>query len=269
VARGKGIRIVWTVHNLRPHEQYHPRLERYFYRFFVPRVDGFISLSHANVKPIVESHPQLRGRPHLVTPHGDYRAVYPNRVDKDTARYQLGIPSDSIVALYFGTIRAYKNVPLLIRQFRKTQDPNFLLFIVGAPSTIELEEEIVTASRDDGRIRLKLEFVRVEDVQWFFNAADFVVLPFLDSWNSGSAILALSFNRPVLVPETGSFLELRGLVGPEWVKTYRGEISPEILRQGFLWTSGAENNPEARLEGMNWESIAEKTLRFFESIGGR
>lgn len=268
VARGRGIRVVWTVHNLRPHEPYHPRLVERFYRMFLPRVDGFISLSHANVKSIMESHPRLRGRPHLVTPHGDYRAVYPNSVEKEAARYQLGISNDSVVALYFGTIRTYKNVPALIRQFRNVDDPDFLLLVVGAPSTKRLEDEVVTASGSDRRIRMSLKFVSVEDVQLFFNAADFVVLPFLDSWNSGSAILALSFNRPVLVPETGSVLELQESVGPEWVKTYRGEISPEILQQGFRWKVGMANNPEAPLEGLNWERIAEKTITFFESIGG-
>jgi len=269
LARAKGIRIVWTVHNIGLHENYHPRLGKYFYRTFVPRVDGYISLSHANVKSIVDRFPLLRDRPHVVTPHGDYRAVYASKVTKETARRRLGISNDASVALYFGTIRAYKNVTLLIGQFRKLENPDFLLLVVGAPATRKLEEEIVEASGGDGRIRLTLEFVKDEEVQLYFKAADFAVVPFLDSWNSGSAILALSFNLPVLVPAIGSITELKELVGPEWVKTFQGTLSPEILNQGFLWTAGIGKIPEAPLEGLRWERIAEKTKEFFELLGER
>ncbi len=269
LARAKGIRIVWTVHNVGLHENYHPKLGKYFYRTFVSRVDGYISLSQANVKSIVDRFPLLCNRPHVVTPHGDYRAVYPNEVTKEAARSRLGISRHAGVALYFGSIRVYKNVTLLIGQFRRLENPDFLLLVVGAPATQKLEEEIVEASGGDGRIRLTLEFVKNEDVQLYFNAADFVVLPFLDNWNSGSAILALSFNRPVLVPAVGSITELQELVGPEWVKTFQGTLSPEILNQGFLWTAGIGKIQEAPLEGLRWERIAEKTKEFFELLGER
>jgi glycosyltransferase involved in cell wall biosynthesis len=244
-------------------------LGKYFYRTFVPRVDGYISLSHANVKSIEDRFPLLRNRPHVVTPIGDYRAVYPKGVTKEAARSRLGISKHAGVALYFGSIRAYKNVTLLIGQFRRLENPDFLLLVVGAPATQKLEEEIVEASGGDGRIRLTLEFVKDEAVQLYFNAADFVVLPFIENWNSSSAILALSFNRPVLVPAIGSITELQELVGPEWVKTFQGTLSPEILNQGFLWTAGIGKIPEAPLEGLGWKSIAERTKAFFELLGRR
>ena len=55
----------------------------------------------------------------------------------------------------------------------------------------------------------------------FFSAADLVVLPFSDIMHSGSAILALSFNKPVLVPARGALPELQTRVGAAWVQTYR------------------------------------------------
>jgi glycosyltransferase involved in cell wall biosynthesis len=269
LARAKGIRIIWTIHNIGLHENYHPKLGEYFYRTFVSRVDGYISLSHANVKSIESRFPRLRNRPHVVTPHGDYRAVYPNEVTKEAARSRLGISRDARVALYFGTIRTYKNIPLLIRQFRRLDNPDVLLLVVGAPATQKLEEEIVEASGGDGRIRLTLEFVKNENVQLYFNAADITVLPFLENWNSGSAILALSFNRPVLVPAIGSMSELQELVGPDWMKTFQGTLSSEILNQGFLWTTTIRAIPEAPLGGLSWKRIAGSTKEFFEVLRGQ
>ena len=57
------------------------------------------------------------------------------------------------------------------------------------------------------------------------------MLPFSDIMHSGSAILALSFNKPVLVPARGSLPELQALVGTDWVRTYVGELTPEIFNR--------------------------------------
>ena len=93
---------------------------------------------------------------------------------------------------------------------------------------------------------------------------------FLRGHHQGSgAILALSFNRSVLVPAIGSITELQKLVGSEWVKSFQGTLSPEILNQGFLWTAGIGKIPEAPLECLGWKSIAEKTKAFFEFLWGR
>lgn len=268
VARRKGMRVVWTVHNVLPHENYHPWLTSRFYATFIPHVDGFISLNRANVDAIIAHHPLLRDRPHAVTPHGDYRSTYENRISRGEARRALGLPEHSRVALYFGVIRPYKNVPRLVRSFREIDDPHHVLVVAGTPSTRALAEDIRAAAGNDPRVRLRFEFVPAHEVQLYFNAADMVVLPFADSWNSGTAILALSFNRPVVLPEIDFVLELRELVGGEWIRPYRNEMAPNVLREAFSWLAHTSRPQVACLDKLSWDAIAESTLEFYRRVIG-
>lgn len=263
VARLRGIRIVWTVHNLYLHEKYHPRLGDWFYRLFIPFVDGYISLTVANVPQIRERFPLLRSRPHEVIPIGHYRGIYPDGVTKEEARAHLGIAAGTRVILYFGHIRPYKNVTPLVKEFRMSEWPDCILLVAGKPMTPELEAEIRQAGTGDPRIRLTLDFVKEEDVQLFFRAADFVALPFQEITNSSSAILALSFDRPVLVPAASSLVELQGMMGDAWVKTYTGDLALETLERGIEWATLAGRPAEAPLDRIGWDTIASRTKEFF------
>ena len=120
--RLRGTRIVWTVHDLGPHESYHPVLERWFWRFFLPQIDGFISLSQHGKRMAERVFPPLQDVPGFVVPHGHYRAAYANTIAKDDAREALDLDPDAPVLLYVGRIRRYKNVPHLVRIFRMLED---------------------------------------------------------------------------------------------------------------------------------------------------
>ena len=67
------------------------------------------------------------------------------------------------------------------------------------------------------------------------------MLPFSDIMHSGSAMLALSFNRPVLVPARGSLPELQMRVGSEWVRTYDGELTAAILKDAAAWAKSRKS----------------------------
>jgi hypothetical protein len=85
------------------------------------------------------------------------------------------------------------------------------------------------------------------------------VLPFRDITNSASALLSLSFDRPVLVPARGAMGELQALAGADWVSTYDGDLTPEILVREL---DRARRRPSGvpRLEPLAWPAIARQTL---------
>ncbi len=93
LARTRGTRVVWTVHNLHSHEQRFPRLERWFWRMFLRQVDGAISLSSSCVEAAIEQFPRLAGLPLFVVPLGHFRDLYPNTITGAEARLALGIHS--------------------------------------------------------------------------------------------------------------------------------------------------------------------------------
>ena len=118
----------------------------------------------------------------------------------------------------------------------------------------------------DPRIRLTLGHVPDDQVQVYLRAADLVALPFRDITNSGSALLALGFDRPVLVPDRGAMGELQALAGSEWVRTYEGELTPALLAHALEWARAGRPQASPPLEALDWSRIAEETLAFYRAL---
>jgi beta-1,4-mannosyltransferase len=262
--KARGTKIVWTMHNYSSHEKLHPSLEAWFWRQFIPRVDGAISLSAAGLCLGRERFPQLDNIPTSIIPHGHYRAEYPQKaVD---AREILGIPTNAKVLLFFGTIRAYKNVDFLIRTFRKVDAADAILYIVGQPNSSVLASDIQKEASLDHRVRVLFEFVKPEDVSVYLGAANVVVLPYREILNSGSALLALSLNRPVLVPQLGAMDELRADFGDSWVRTFAGELNKTILESALDWAIQIRPRICPMPEKYEWQSIGRETSRFYARV---
>ncbi|HEX7049408.1 MAG TPA: glycosyltransferase family 4 protein [Longimicrobiales bacterium] len=272
VARLRGIRIVWTIHDLESHSRRRPRLEAWFKRWFIPRLDGAIALTPGGAAAARARYPALRDKPVAVIPHGHYMDVYPNEVSRSRARERLGIGAQERVLLFFGSVRPYKNVLHLIRVFRQLDADQLRLVVAGCPESAALGDEVGAACAADGRIIPVLRRIGEEEVQYFFNAADLVVLPFQEILNSGSALLALSFQRPVLVPARGAMPELRERVGESAVIMYDGDLTAATLKAALAGIEIAPPDPAgltARLrELLDWDGIAVDTLRFYDTVLG-
>jgi glycosyltransferase involved in cell wall biosynthesis len=263
--RSRGTNVIWTIHNLASHEARHPRLEAWFWRHFIPRVDGAISLSATGLDNALERFPGLRKVPTTVIPHGHYREQYPPAATD--SRAALGIPRDVNVIMFFGAVRAYKNVDHLIRAFRQVHRKAVALYIVGNPNFSELAQRLATEASEDPRVVLKFKFIADQDVFAYLNAADLLVLPYREVLNSGSALLALSCNKPVLVPELGAMGELQREFSDRWVQTFSGSLNGPILESALDW---AVNVPRPQVcpipEKYNWNNIGQETVQFYERV---
>jgi glycosyltransferase involved in cell wall biosynthesis len=196
VARALGYRVVWTVHNLTPHEG--AGLADRAVRAALTRLATLIV--HCEAARGLLGRP---GRRAFVIPHGSYVGRYPNGITQTAARARLGLEPDARVLLAFGQVRAYKGLDRLVAAFETLPAPDARLLIAGAP----VGDARVPAS-DDPRVRLVLRHVPDAEVQLFFNAADVVVLPYLAVLTSGAAMLALSFGRGVVGPRVGCLADL-------------------------------------------------------------
>lgn len=266
LARVRGCKVVWTVHNLHSHERRHPGLEDWFWRHFVRRVDGYISLSRRGKELVLGRFPELGRVPGFVVPLGHYRDIYPHGVSRQDARATLGIPQDTLVIGYVGRILTYKNVPHLVRTYRGMDVPRSVLLVAGEPVSPEVGQAVLSAADGDRRVRLMLQHVPAEALQVYFGASDLVVFPYRDILNSSSALLALSFDRPVLVPRLGSMAELRECVGEDWVATYEGELTPSALRQAVEWATATPRERCLALDRLAWPEIARHTLDAYREV---
>ena len=193
-------------------------------RLLVEEVDGLLSLTAGGLAAARAAYPELADAPGAVTPHGHYRDDYDFTAARDAARAERGVPPDATLVVSVGMIRAYKNIPDLVRTVAGTSDPALVLAIAGRPAGDLLADEIRSAAADDSRIVLDLAFQSDAAIASWLRAADLVVLPYRAIQNSGSAILALSADRPVVVPALGAMRELQAAVGEDWVRCYEGEF---------------------------------------------
>jgi glycosyltransferase involved in cell wall biosynthesis len=267
-ARRRGARVVWTVHNIGAHDSRWHRTEALFWRRFLPLVDGWVSLSPDAVEQVIRRWPALASRPHAVTEHGHYRGAYPAEVTRAAARARLGLAGPGPVVAFIGRIKPYKGVPGLLRAFGGLAAPDARLVVAGRVETAALAAELRALAAEDERVVLIEGVVPDEELQVLFGAADLVVAPFVDILNSGSVLLALSFDRPVLVPARGSMSRLAELVGSPWVQTYEGEPATADLEDALTAVSviGSSEGPD--LAAFQWGPIAERTVALYRRVLG-
>jgi beta-1,4-mannosyltransferase len=263
VAKLRGTGVVWTVHNLRSHEQPHPRLERWYMSTIARLVDGSIHLTEAGRALAMGAYPRLRAKPSFVVPHGHYRDHYPRTLPRSAARAQLKIADDARVLLCLGSIRRYKNVTAVVTAFTQLGDDDVHLVIAGQPFDRALEREVRDAANGVAHVILHLDYVPESDLQAYFGAADLMVLPFTENLNSGSALLALSFGVPVLVPDTAVLRELRRQVGDTWVRTFDGTLTASVLEDALARTAALSASDAPDLSDHEWPAIAAATRAAF------
>ncbi len=226
-----GTKLIWTVHNLGAHDRRFPLQEGQFWQRFVPLLDGYFALSETGKHAARERFPALRSKPGFTVPHPHYRGCYPDQVSREQARSALGLAPAGRVLVFVGTIADYKNVPELGSTFSALAGDDLRLVIAGRPRNEEIRKGLEELAVRDSRILLHPVHIADTELQNYLRAANVVVLPYQEILNSGSAVLALSFDRPVLMPRLGAAEDLERLMGTTWVQLYRGKLVPALLEQ--------------------------------------
>jgi len=271
VLRLWSIPMVWTVHNLMSHESQYPSLERRFKHAFIRFgfCDSLIVHCEALEESIIEEYnlpENVREQVHVI-PHGHYLNNYENEVSKKEARPELGLDQEETVFLYFGLIRPYKGVPYLIDEFTSIEASNIRLLVVGNPMNESIEEIVREKSATDNRVTTVLEFIPDEDIQLYMNACDCVVLPYNKVTTSGSAVLAMSFGKAIIIPRHGCVSEQLDEEGsliypPDSEEGLRTALSEALNRD--LMSMGEYNKQLAHQ--YDWGGIAETTSRVYSRL---
>ncbi len=263
IAKLCGKKIIWTVHNLKPHHIKYPLLNRYFWLIYLRLVDGFISLSHANEQLFLDEFKELQCLPRVAIHHGLYSGFYDDSVTKMQARQKLGIPQEQNVNLFMGQIKGYKNIDTLIELFSSSpQLQNHILIIAGKFESQSYYQEVAAKTASTSNIIIHNKFIPNNELQFYFRAADLCILPFNNIFNSGSVLLSVSFNTPVLVPESPNFAEYAMLLQKGLIRTYRDQLTPELI----LSVTATNKELGKDCETISWGYLQEKMARFYNSI---
>lgn len=257
-------KIVWTVHNLQAHEAKYPLIERVYMNTFTRMVDGLLSPSEYGREQIYLKYPRLSKLPCQITRIGHYRDLYTSPPDRKDARRQLSLDNtDAPLLLSFGQIRKYKNLGALVDIVNDADSEDLALVIAGSPADKEESEMLAQRNIQNKNITLHLRYIEEDAVPLYFSACDMVVLPFSSILNSSSALLALSLDRPVMVPDIGAMTELRDSIDAGWVSTYTGELTAEKIHKS-LASAPKDGRPD--LKEYEWPVIAAQTSDLFRVV---
>lgn len=202
--------LVITVHNVLPHEPgpWFVRASRVLYCL----ADHLVVHSEVNRKQLVH-HFQLNQSDVTSIPMGvDVTAEH--EMDQERARARLGIPIIRPTLLFFGTIRPYKGLGVLLRAFGEVRkrNPDAQLVIAGKPWEPWTQyQAIIDAEGLAGHVITHLDYIPEAEVSLYYAAADLVVLPYTH-FDAQSAVGAqvLGYGRPMIVTDCGGLPTLAG-----------------------------------------------------------
>ncbi|MEO6686667.1 MAG: glycosyltransferase family 4 protein [Dyadobacter sp.] len=201
------IPIIHTVHNTQNHGGFWLPWERIIYGFFLRKCTKIRVYSETVREEIIN---KFRILPSVIYVIQDipYHHYYPNDVSKKESRAYFNINDDDFVSLFFGKIKEYKGLEELTRAFKKVQKSGNYLFIAGECHDSKYLSKLLKLTNNVPGIIWYNRFISKEEVQYFFNASNVVVLPFTRIDHSGSIDLAMSFKKPIITLKTGATADL-------------------------------------------------------------
>jgi glycosyltransferase involved in cell wall biosynthesis len=277
VCRLLGIRVVLTVHNVLPHEV--RSLERVFHFLYYRLADGLILHSQANRQCLLGYLPNLDPERLWVIPHGNYTAFSDLELSRSAARQRLGLPAAGRIALFFGAIRPYKGLDLLLRTVVPVQRAcaEAVFVVAGQVLTGEqaqYERQMAGLGADPERLVVRFAYLSTADAIAYVCAADLVVLPYREIYQSGVLFWAYSFGRPVLATRVGAFPEsveegrTGWLVDREDVDGMQNALI-RLLRQPEELAAAGERARQVARERYDWHDIARETAQVYAQVAAR
>ncbi len=253
--RMRGKHVFWTAHNLYPHDggrdlRVH-RAGRLLMRLLATRV----FVHGAAAADIVHARLAIARRKLSLIEHGHWINYYLNSCSQSEARAQLGLQQASCVFLFIGICKPYKNLEYLIDTFQALPDGPTLVIAGKFQSSVYRERVEQLIARKPRNIQLHARFIADDELQVFLNAANCVVLPYSEILTSGSAMLALSFGKPVIAPRLGCLVEL---IKPECGLLYDSERADGLhdAMQAFNAERFSISRILEQARGFSWERSA-------------
>lgn len=195
---------VTIVHNFKAHERWIG--DKQLNKFVANRTDILISLSESVREDIKESLPNKR----IISLFHPIYDHYGKKIDMARAKENLGLEEDCQYFLFFGLIRAYKGLDLLIEALYKVKsDKKFKLLIAGEFYEDEKKyRKLISELELEDKIIIRNEYIPDFEVPNYFCACSAVILPYRTATQSGVVPVAIHFEKPVIVTEVGSLSEI-------------------------------------------------------------
>lgn len=252
--------VVAVTDNVIPHEK--RAFDKPFTNWFLKGCDSFVAMAQSVAEDLKGFG--IQG-PVAVTPHPVYD-IFGAPMEKAQARAQLGIASNQKTVLFFGFIRPYKGLDLLIKCFSQNKLLQLDIKLIIAGEFYDNKQpylDLIASLGLQNRVLLHDQYIPKEEVKKYFCAADIVAQPYRTATQSGVTQIAYHFGRPMLVTRVGGLPEMV----PHGQAGYVTEPDPESIAEALA--DFFENNRMPAMElfvqshkaTFTWSAFASNLLR--------
>ncbi|MDR1370010.1 MAG: glycosyltransferase [Dysgonamonadaceae bacterium] len=253
--------VISLVHNAIPHE---PKFfDKPFAKLLFDRSNGFVVMSDIVKNDLLLMEPKAR---FCVRPHPLYNH-FGEKQDRKTACKTLNLDPDKKTLLFFGLIRDYKGLDLLIDAMTGLDD-DFQLLIAGESyGSFEKYETQISHSPAKNRIHVINKYIEDGLVPILFSAADLLVLPYKSATQSGVIPVAYHFEVPVVATDVGGLRETLEQPGTGIIcQSDPGSIASAVEQFFFTGKEHFIDNIRKEKENLSWEKFANKVVEFAKSF---
>lgn len=261
---GKNCKVIGILDNVVPHEPHF--FDKPLTKYFIGGLDGAVTLC----SEVGEDLRKFSNSVPLKVLYHPLYAHFGEKLSREDAERQLGIKSGKKNILFFGLIRHYKGLDILLEAF-KTLPEDYQLLIAGEPyGSFEKYQSLIDECPGKERIHCFLNYVRDSEVKKYFSAADLTVLPYRSATQSGVSSVSYHFEVPMVVTSVGGLKETIGdrgtgiLVGAPDPKEIREAIS-DYFADDSAREKCVENIRHER-ERLSWQSFCKELLIFAENL---
>ena len=257
VARRSGAgKCLGLLHNVIPHEPHF--FDAPLTKYFLRACDGFVCMAGSVENDLLRLRP---GAPHIVQQHPLYTHFGDRLPRKRTDKKTL---------LFFGLIREYKGLDILLEAFRALPEDYRLVIAGECYGPFERYQEIIDSLPGKDRVEVFQGYVRDSEVKNYFSEADLVVLPYRSATQSGISAIACHFGVPMLVTDVGGLREEVGVSGTGIVAE---RPDPEVIRTEILrffaddsLRKGCEEAMACERERLSWSAFSAALTEFAKTL---
>ncbi|MBO4434161.1 MAG: glycosyltransferase [Bacteroidales bacterium] len=264
VARHTGCKSIAILDNVTPHEPHF--FDKPLSKYFLKGCNGYITMTASVAEDLVSLVPDARYR---ILPHPVY-SHFGERMKREDACRELGLDPERKTLLFFGLIREYKGLDILLEAFRGLPE-DYQLIVAGEPyGAFDKYQRILDSLPGKDRVKVFPKYIRDSEVKLYFSAADVSVLPYRTATQSGISAASYHFDVPLIVTDVGGLRETigdrgTGLVAP---KADPEDVRKEIVRY-FEDPSIAHACREAikkEKERLSWNRFCSSLTAFAKEI---
>ena len=258
--KGTGCKVVAIADNIIPHEKH--IIDKPFTKYFLGGLDGCVTLCDAVEEDLRRWAPDL---PSKVIFHPLY-THFGDKLPREEAERILGLKPGMKNILFFGLIREYKGLDILLEAFNTLPDDYQLIVAGECYGSFDKYQEIIDASPAKERIHLYRKYIDDSEVKYYFSAADVTVLPYRSATQSGVSSTSYHFEVPMIVTAVGGLRETIGDTGTGLVAEAAEPAAVAARITEFFGDpsirTGCIESIRQESERLSWKRFSEELLNF-------